>query len=256
VVAILIAGVGTAVSQSQEVINGPGIQSIVTNPLRGTVRPWNVGVVAQGGVGVTEDRSNFRFFMAGMRAGKVLTRTMGAGPLRGNFEYGVEVFPLWQSYTPVMQRQNCLPIAPGSTTVQCSGYFNTGGTYTGVSITPAILRWNFAGWGRVSPWVQGAGGVVWTNHKYPGFGGPPGYPPGMVLVNPSGSAFTYNNSSANTSVWNFTPQFGVGMHYFMRPKRSVDFGANAIHVSSASLGDRNPGVNASVQFTLGYSWWK
>ena len=44
--------------------------------------------------------------------------------------------------------------------------------------------------------------MIWTNHKYPGVGGPP-----------------YNEFNdgyaANTSVWNFTPQFGVGMHYFI-----------------------------------------
>jgi hypothetical protein len=57
-------------------------------------------------------------------------------------------------------------------------------------------------------------------------------------------------------VFNFTPQFGVGVHYFLHGDRSIDFGANAIHISSASLGDKNPGVNASVQFSLGYSWWK
>ncbi|HEV2644933.1 MAG TPA: acyloxyacyl hydrolase [Acidobacteriaceae bacterium] len=256
VVLAVAMGAGLAAAQTSQVINGTGLPVMPSNAVRDGVTPWNFGVLAQGGVGVTEDRSNFRFFSAGVRAGKVLTATAGSGLLRGNFEYGVEVFPLWQSYTPVMQRQSCVPIAAGSTTVRCSGYFNTGGTYTGVSITPAVLRWNFAGWGRVSPWVQGAGGVVWTNHKYPGFGGPPGYPPGTILANPSGNGYTYNSASADTSVWNFTPQFGVGMHWFLRPKRSVDFGANAIHVSSASLGDRNPGVNASVQFTVGYSWWK
>jgi len=57
-------------------------------------------------------------------------------------------------------------------------------------------------------------------------------------------------------VWNFTPQGGVGMHYFFKDKRSVDFSANAVHISSASLGDKNPGVNASVQVSLGYTWWK
>jgi len=29
-----------------------------------------------------------------------------------------------------------------------------------------------------------------------------------------------------------------------------------VHISSASLGDRNPGVNASVQVQLGYTFWK
>ena len=34
------------------------------------------------------------------------------------------------------------------------------------------------------------------------------------------------------------------------------FEANAVHISSASLGDKNPGVNASVQFQIGYAWWR
>jgi len=33
-------------------------------------------------------------------------------------------------------------------------------------------------------------------------------------------------------------------------------GINGVHISSASLGDRNPGVNALVQIQLGYSFWK
>jgi hypothetical protein len=176
--------------------------------------------------------------------------------VRGNFEYAVEVFPIWQSYTPLMQRQNCAPAVPGSVTYECSTIFNVGGTFTGVSITPTVFRWNFAGTRRLAPWVQGAGGVLWTNHKYPAFGGPPYCSPGPCSDTNPGETLINNIASANTSVWNFTPQFGVGAHYFMRPNRSIDIGANAIHISSASLGDKNPGVNASVQFTVGYSWWK
>jgi hypothetical protein len=92
---------------------------------------------------------------------------------------------------------------------------------------------------------------VWTDHKYPPFGGPPVAPPGISLT-----SFGNNAANDDTSVFNFTPQFGVGTHYFLHGDRSIDFGANAIHISSASLGDKNPGVNASVQFSLGYSWWK
>jgi hypothetical protein len=121
-----------------------------------------------------------------------------------------------------------------------------------VSITPIVLRWTFAGKGRLTPWVQGAGGLLWTNHKYPAFGGVPTNPQGGVSTNPIGD----NGPNDDTSVWNFTPQFGVGAHWFTGARRSVDFGANAIHISSASLGDKNPGINASVQFTVGYSWWK
>ena len=52
------------------------------------------------------------------------------------------------------------------------------------------------------------------------------------------------------------PQGGIGFHYFTREKRSIDVGLNAVHISSASLGDKNPGVNASLQLQIGYTFWK
>lgn len=213
-----------------------------TSFLRETVKPLDLGVLVQGGTGLTQNRGGFKFLLAGVHAGKVLTPDIGIGLLRGNFEYGVEAFPFWQSYTPTFQRANCTTI-PGSTAISCSPLFTVGGTFSGASVTPIILRWNFAGTRRISPWFQAAGGVVWTNHKYPAFG--------STVLN-----VLNDGPNADASVWNFTPQGGVGLHYFVHPNRSIDFSANGIHISSASLGDRNPGVNASVQFSVGYSWWK
>ena len=249
---VLALAAGVAAAQST-----PTAVAIKTNPVQQDAQPWNFGVLTQGGFGVTESRGGFKFFMVGVRGGKVLTGMSGHGMLRGNFELGAEVFPLWQSYTPTSLRQNCVTVVVfGSTEASCSAPFTIGGTFTGITITPDILRWNFAGTRRFSPWAQGAGGLLWTNHKYPAFGGPPYCAPGPCMVVNPGDTLINNIASANTSVWNFTPQFGVGVHYFVNGKRSVDFGANAIHISSASLGDKNPGVNASVQFTVGYSWWK
>ena len=57
---------------------------------------WEYGVQVSGGVGL-EDRTNYSFLNAGVHAGKVLTANYGSGVLRGNFEYGVEVIPFWQS---------------------------------------------------------------------------------------------------------------------------------------------------------------
>ncbi|MDE3104906.1 MAG: acyloxyacyl hydrolase [Acidobacteriota bacterium] len=205
-------------------------------------QPWEYGVLVQGGNGLTEGRNDFRFLMAGVHAGKVLTPTLGRGRLRGNFEYAVEAFPFWQSYTPTFQKANCVAV-PGSTAINCSPLFTVGGTFTGASITPIMLRWNLASGRRIVPWAQAAGGLLWTNHKYPAFGSSV-----LTLAN--------DGPNADASVWNFTPQGGIGLHYFLRPDRSLDFSANAVHISSASLGDRNPGVNASVQFSLGYTWWK
>jgi len=200
-------------------------------------RPWEIGPLVQGGFG-TSDRSSFHFLSGGMHLGKVLTPPAGPSLLRGQFEYGVEVDPYWQAFTPAPHLATASYVLDGRTyteVVQIGG-----GTFSGVSITPIILRWRLRSRSphRAVPWIQGAGGVVWTNHKFP---------PDVEV--PKGTP-------GGTSVFNFTPQFGVGFDYFVRRRRSVFFAANAVHISSASLGDRNPGVNASVQFQLGYTWWK
>ncbi len=204
--------------------------------------PFEFGVLGQGGVGLTENRDSFRFLMLGVHAGKVLYRNHARGVFGGNFEYAGELFPYWEALTPSFQRANCTPIA-NSTSIQCSALYNTGGNYHGVTVTPVIFRFNFRGTRRFSPWVQAAGGLLWTNHKFPAFGS-------------STLSLAQDGPNTEASVWNFTPQGGVGFHYFIKPRRSIDFSANGIHISSASLGDKNPGVNASVQFSLGYTFWK
>ena len=195
-------------------------------------RKWEFGPFLQGGTGVGQ-RSDFQFFAAGFQAGRTLTPVLHAGPLSGRFELAANVMPFWQAYTPAAH--DVIVISPqGDYPARVSG-----GTYTGFSVTPVIFRWNFATHSqRFTPWLQAAGGLIYTTHKFPG-----------TVEVPKGTA-------GGTSVFNFSPQGGGGFHYFTRPNRSIDFGVNAVHISSASLGDKNPGVNASVQFQLGYSWWK
>jgi lipid A 3-O-deacylase len=223
-------------------------QSVESTDLVGQVansRPWEYGALIQGGNGL-EERTDFRFLMVGVHLGKVLTTDFGTGTFKGNFEYAVEVFPLWQSYTPKFQRISCVdaPVPTNGTDPICSQPYTVGGTYTGVSITPIMLRYNFTHGKRFMPWIQAAGGVVWTNHKYPGVGN----------LDPTDP--TQTGPASDTSVWNFTPQGGIGAHYFVRPKRSFDASINGVHISSSSLGDKNPGVNVSVQVSVGYTWWK
>lgn len=187
--------------------------------------PWERAVFLAGGSGVS-NRSGYHFLNAGVRFGKVLTSAVGPGILRGQFEYAIELIPYWQAFTPHTTYTFTTGNPPQTKSI------TTGGTFTGLSATPIILRWNLVHWRRVMPWMQAAGGLVWTNHKFP------------------------PNGPRGTSVWNFQPQFGVGMQYFVKPSQSIAFAANAVHVSSASLGDYNPGVNASVRFQIGYTWWK
>ena len=205
-------------------------------------QPWELGAIFQGGVGVTDNRGGFRFLLAGAHVGRVLTNNIGHGVFRGNFEYAGEIFPYWEAFTPVFQRVSLTQLPNGQ--LISSQPYNVGGTFHGVSITPIILRWNFARHGRVTTFAQAAGGLLYTTHKFPSYG------------NLDTTNYNENGPNGETSVWNFTPQGGIGLHYFTKPNRSIDFSANGVHISSASLGDRNPGVNASVQFSIGYTWWK
>jgi lipid A 3-O-deacylase len=220
-----VAGAQSAASDS----SAPPAENLLAG------QPWEFGPFVNGGFG-TGNREAYKFLWAGLHAGKVLTRPSGKGLLNGQFELGAELIPLWQAYTPKYLRANCYE-QPGIP-LSCSNLFPTGGTYTGVSITPVILRWDFRSRGHFLPWIQGAGGLIWTNHKFPPIGP---YPVPNHL---------------GTSVFNFTPQFGLGVHYFVKPKQSISIAANAVHISNASMGDANPGVNASVQFSIGYTWWK
>jgi len=107
--------------------------------------------------------------------------------------------------------------------------FTPSGDVYGASVKPIILRWNFTRPGRLVAFAQIAGGVLFTTSHVP---------PG------------------DTSSINFTPQGGLGAHWFRRPDRSVDFAVDVVHHSNASLGNHNPGYNAAVFFTVGYSWYK
>ncbi|RXS95414.1 acyloxyacyl hydrolase [Silvibacterium dinghuense] len=200
-------------------------------------RPWEFGPFLQGGIG-EGDRDDFKFLSGGVRLGKVITDPHLGSIFRGQFEYAGEIMPYWQAFTPAPHTQLTKVYSQTGQYLYSAYLPYGGGTYTGVSITPIILRWNFTPTRKFAPWVQGAGGLIYTTHKFP---------PDILVE---------HGQPGGTSVFNFTPQFGVGFHYFVKPGQAIDFAANAIHISSASLGDRNPGVNASVQFQIGYSWWK
>jgi len=197
-------------------------------------RKWEFGPFVNYGNGVG-DRSDFHFFAVGFQAGRSMTPVIHAGPFTGRFELGMNVMPLFQAYTPAAHDEITFGPGGNGSTIERIG----GGTFTGASVTPVVFRWNFGDrHTRVAPWFQAQGGVLYTTHKFP-----------PTIEVPEGTP-------GGTSVWNFRSGAGAGFHYFTNPRRSVDFALNLEHISSASLGDKNPGVNASLQFQVGYTWWK
>ncbi|HTV82973.1 MAG TPA: acyloxyacyl hydrolase [Acidobacteriaceae bacterium] len=190
-------------------------------------RPWEWGPFFQGGKGIGYLIDDYKLLSAGVRLGKVITGELLPGLLRGQFEYAAELMPYWEALTPPPHEQLLFG----------QYYRYGGGDFHGVSITPIILRWDFQPHGRWAPWFQAAGGLIYTTHKFP---------PDVLVP---------HGQPGGTSVFNFSPQGGIGVQYFVRPNQSLMLEASGVHISSASLGDKNPGVNASVQFQIGYTWW-
>ena len=200
-------------------------------------RPWEWGPFFQGGEGVGS-RYGFTFISAGVRLGKVITGQHLGGFLRGQFEYAGEIMPYWQAFTPPAHSQVVTVYDPAAGLNYSYSIPIGGGAYTGVSLTPVIFRWDFKPRrGRFVPWFQAAGGLIYTTHKFP---------PDVLVP---------HGLPGGTSVWNFCPQGGLGLHYFLKSGRAITFSGNGVHISSASLGDRNPGVNASVMFQVGYTFF-
>lgn len=108
-------------------------------------------------------------------------------------------------------------------------FYREGETTTGAVINPIVMKWNFTRGKKVIPFFQAMTGVILTTKDFP---------PG------------------DTSSINFNSGAAVGMNIFTTGKRSVAFDVRALHISNASIGNHNPGVNTSLQFTVGYSWWK
>jgi len=94
-------------------------------------------------------------------------------------------------------------------------------------IDPFIAKWNFTAGRTVAPYVAAVGGVVFS---------PSNLPPG------------------DTSQVNFTSGAELGAQWFHNSKNSIDFAVKIYHLSNASIGNKNPGINGAVQFTVGYTW--
>lgn len=207
---------------------------------------WQYGVFAAGGFppnyqikegtvtsssGLSENLlapEKLYFWNAGLLGGRMMSGFRGHGLLRRRGELMLEVIPFWLAHYP---RQDLVAHVSLHNTTVSSGYFGPINMY-GASVTPLLYRWNFERnpSSRTVSWAQLGGGLLWTNHKFP--------------------------YASGTSVINFTPQVGFGLNTRLRPHQTLDLGLKVIHISNAGLGDNDPGIDYSLQFAAGYSWWR
>jgi lipid A 3-O-deacylase PagL len=153
-----------------------------------------------GGHGTNGIEQHTGVWTAGFRYGWVISSPFGPGPLRGRFEYAVDAVPVFVLFQPT-------------------------NTAYGAAINPLALVWNFDTHGRVVPYLDLGGGVLFTNTQVP----------------------------AGTSRINFTTAGGVGLH-FLTGKLAWTTDVRFMHISNAGLSNPNPGIN-TVQLRLGVGWF-
>jgi len=210
------------------------------NEITSLRRTWQVGAYASGGfapnyiVGSLNGlryRKEQQFYTVTFEAGRMLAAPHGPSILKGRPEALVEITPFWLTHSPeqtsVVHSNN--PFLDGREGT-FPGYYEHG-----VSFVPLMFRWNFTNSSnRHIPWVQAGAGVLWTTNIFPQGGGYPG---------------------SYTSRFNFTPQVGAGENLFVRKNQSLNIGLRVIQFNNAGLGDINP-VPYTLNFSIGYSWWK
>ncbi len=155
-----------------------------------------VEIWAGGGHSISGGRGSTGVFNAGLRYGWILTGEHLPGFLRGRFEYAVDAVPVFLAFQPT-------------------------NTAYGVGFDPLGLKWNFQRHGRISPYLELTGGVLFTSHDVP----------------------------TGTNTVNFMDQAALGMHV-LGAKRNVSLELRYMHISNAGLATPNPGVN-TVQVRLG-----
>jgi lipid A 3-O-deacylase len=159
------------------------------------VEIWTAG--GHGTNGITQHTG---VWTAGFRYGWVITEPHGPGFLHGRFEYAVDAVPVFVVFQP-------------------------SNTAYGAAVNPFALIWDFDSHGRVIPYIDLGGGVLFTNTQVP----------------------------AGTSRINFTTAGAVGLH-FLAGKKTWSADVRFMHISNAGLETPNPGINI-VQLRLGLGWF-
>jgi hypothetical protein len=149
-----------------------------------------------GGYSVSGGTTDIGVFDAGLRYGWILTDAHLPSIVRGRFEYVLDVAPLFFVFQPA-------------------------NTAYGFNFSPLGLKWNFVRHGRLSPFFELDGGVLFSNHNIPAF----------------------------TNDVNFTPSAALGTH-ILGAKYNWSIEVRYLHISNAGLAVPNPGIN-TVQVRLG-----
>lgn len=178
---------------------------------------WDTGVWFAGGHSVPGGTSGVGIFDAGLRLGKVLTHDRGPRFLHGNFEYAIDLVPLYLVHQRLVA---CIRTVNGG----CGTYAVT--RYGG-GFDPINLKWNFTSASRVTPYLELGGGTLFSTGQIP----------------------------VGTNNVNFRTHASLGAHLWSRARggtRGIAVEVRYEHISNAGLASPNPGIN-TIQIAISFN---
>lgn len=99
----------------------------------------------------------------------------------------------------------------------------------GGAVSPLILKWNFTSARTVTPYFDLEGAAILTTKNVP---------------------------AGDTAVVNFGSGVATGVQFFRHRHHSIALSGRILHVSNASIGDKNPSINIGAQLRLEFAWWR
>lgn len=115
--------------------------------------------------------------------------------------------------------------------VRQSDFYDSGPSHWiyAFSANPVVLKWNWTANRKLVPYFAAEGGMLISREDIP---------------------------QPNTLSFNFTPGGAFGIYVMRSNKSAIDLSVHITHISNASLADKNPGINATAMFRVGYTWFK
>jgi hypothetical protein len=136
--------------------------------------------------------------------------------------YG-RIFKAWES----MSLEYTFDVIPAALVFMPDSARGTRSTIYGAGVSPLGIKLNFGQDTRIKPFVAASAGFVYFQDDVPVRG---------------------------SSRFNFTPELGFGLQFFMTPKNAVTLGYKLQHISNAGIGRRNPGMDSHLIYA-GFSFF-
>jgi Lipid A 3-O-deacylase (PagL) len=189
---------------------------VVVTPLQGA----ETSPGASAGYALTKGTNEFGLWAGGSpdSTGNIENRKLLLFALR----YG-RVLATWES----VALEYTLDIFPAVVVFEPDRVRRGSSTIYGAGLSPLGFKVNFAQQSWIQPFVAASVGFLYFEDDIP---------------------------VPHSSRFNFTPEIGLGVEFFLAPKRALTLGYKLHHISNAGIGRSNPGMNSHVIYA-GFSFF-